>query len=179
VDAHYIPYMSHLGPLASGPSRATRDATCFLNYHLRNGLVLTLWTIDSRRMAFQFLVTQTHWVMYFLRRRLGMHKYPWTYIWYYVPINLIKEWAVSNVHSKTTNDDHYTATWAYPSILWLMSPTSIPTFLKAYWTHAGPVNWRRYEMRRALFVNTTRYKNCQSGHVQLHVQSIFFLCARV
>jgi hypothetical protein len=42
VDAHYIPYMSHLGPLASGPSRATLDATCFLNYHLRNGLVLTL-----------------------------------------------------------------------------------------------------------------------------------------
>ena len=35
VEAHCIPYMNHLGPLANGPSRATPDATCFLNYHLR------------------------------------------------------------------------------------------------------------------------------------------------
>lgn len=35
VDAHYMPYMSYLDPLANGPSRATPDATCFLSYHLR------------------------------------------------------------------------------------------------------------------------------------------------
>lgn len=57
-------------------------------------------------------------------------------------------------------------------------PTPIPTFLKTYRTRAGPVNWRRYEMRRTLPVGATRYKDCQSGHVQLHLQSILFLWAK-
>jgi hypothetical protein len=78
VDAHYIPYMSHLGPLASGPSRATPDATCFLNYHLRK------WTgidfMDHRLAPSGVSVLCYADLLGYVLFLNDMHKYTWTYI---------------------------------------------------------------------------------------------------